>query len=160
MKTVYAHSALFRFMNFIAIILSIIVIIFALLFNESELWYMLIVSAFFISMSFLLLINRIQYDDQTIKILFATKKKNFKYSEIKEIYYRNHLIKGCEVVINLDFSIDDKCDSAYIYAQKCKELEIINIFSFGGIRKKDLFELLANFNGYINSDEIDIKKNI
>lgn len=151
MRTIYAHSALFRFMNILSIIVTTFAIVLGIAFKDPEVWKLLFVSLFFTSVSLLLLINRVQYDDQMIKIKFITKKKTIRYSDIKEIYYINDRVKGCEVVFNLESAIDYSCNSSLIYIKKCKDIGITNTFTFAGMRVKDLNKILKQYKGKIVS---------
>lgn len=151
MKKVYAQGAIFRFMNVLSILVAIFAIVFGIAFNDSEVWKLLFVSLFYTSLSLLLLINRIQYDDQLLYIVFATKKKTIPYSDIKEVYYINNRIKGCEVVLNLEKAIDFSCNSSFLYIKECKEMGITNTFNFAGMRLKDLHKILKIYKGKIVS---------
>lgn len=152
MKKVFAHSALFSFINVLSIMLASFSIVLTLIFQDSEVWKMIFVSLFFTGLSFMLLINRIEYDEKVIHIKFAIKKKTIRYIDIKEIYYFNNKTKGCEVVFNLECAIDYICSSSLIYMKKCKDMGITNMFNFAGIRFKDMQKLLKYYQGKIISN--------
>lgn len=151
MRTVYAHSALFRFVNILSIIVATLAIVFGVTYKDPEVWKLLFISVFFTSVSLLLLINRVQYDNQMIQIKFITKKITIRYSDIKEIYYINDMVKGCEVVFNLESAIDCSCNSSLIYIKKCKDMGITNTFTFAGMRIIDLNKILKQYKGKIVS---------
>jgi len=152
MKKVYALSALFRYMNILSIMIATFAIGYTIISKDPEVWKMIFVSLFFTGLSLMLLVNRIEYDEHMIHIKFATKKKIIKYSEIQEIYFLNDMVKGCEVVLNMERAIDFNCNSSLIYMKKCKDMGITNLLHFAGIRIKDLKKILKYYQGKIVSN--------
>ena len=133
------------FMNVVSLIIALFSIITALTL-EVEMLYLLLMSLFFSLLSLLFLINKIEYNENTIKFIFVLKKFESTFDDIKEVFIVNQGITGYNVAFNFETNVEGEVYSYFEYIKKCKNL---NCFYVSGISKKDLNKFLKNYKGKI-----------
>lgn len=144
-KIIIIQKPLFIYMNIVSLIFIIISIIGGI-FIDIQMLFLLFFSLFFSLLSVLFLINRIEYDDNTIKFIFILKKLEKKYENIKEIFIKDMNYKGrygCSVVFNFECQTENESISYFNYIKKCKGLDA---FCVNGILKKDLLPIISKCN--------------
>ncbi len=153
MKKIYAQKRMFLFINFFSIFFAFLGLYGGIEVDKS--WF----SVLFISLglsivSMVFLINKIYYDENTIKLSFVYRKTTVKYDDVKEIFVEYDFITGAKFILNLEKKTNANCYDYFEYAKMCKKENIKNLIHIVGISKRELDVLLKHF----DCDKIVVNK--
>ena len=145
MKKIVLQKNLFIYLNILSFIMFCFSIIGAIAI-DIEILFFLFISLLCTLLSFLFLLNRIEYDDNSIKFTLAFKKTKVNFKDIKEVFVLNRGIQGSIVVFNLSCETEGIPINYLHYIKKCKGLNCLYI---NGIASNDLNDLLKSYKGKI-----------
>jgi len=160
MKKIYVGRILINFLWMHAFFVAIFSI-FRAIFIQTDMLYLLFLSAFFILLSFLCFINKIHVSKNEIKIACIINKQNYSRDELVEMYIRNDVF-GFYLILNFKEQYKVPFCNEFEYAKLCKKNNNKSTCSLS-CNKKDLQLLLSNFNGHIVLDKksfVSLKKKL
>ncbi len=135
-------------MNFFCVLFIAIAIYGGIAIDKSWFYILFFALGLFV-LSLMFLINKIYYDENTIKFSCIYNKSTIKYDDIKEIFIQYDVITGSKVVFNLEKETNIDCYNYLQYIKLCKKENIKNTIFIVGISKKDLNAILK----YCNCDK-------
>lgn len=143
MKKIYVQKRKYIFVNSIGILFLAIALYGGIAIDKS-MFFLAFVSLGLFFLSLLFLVNKIYYDQQTIRFSLTNKKITINYEDIKEAFVQYDAIVGAHVIINLEQKTDGQCSRISEYTQLCRAQNISHTISIVGVTKKDLSDLMMN----------------
>ena len=156
MKRIFVQKTLFLYTSILSALLIALGVLCGMHADKS-LFGLAAVGAILFLVSLSMLVNRIYYDRERIKVKFISINADILYSEIKEIYVEKLSPFGVKMVISCDEEISFTNEKGELvfpprmidYQKEFSKRRLRDGIFFEGISRKDARRLIENYSGKI-----------